>query len=48
LAGMHTSAECQAGGSSYHRDLERIFRYRQQIIERLFDDTKPQTSTRSC
>ena len=30
------------------RDLERIFRYRQQIIERLFDDTRPQTSTRSC
>jgi uncharacterized protein len=30
------------------RDLERIFRYRQQIIERRFDDTRPQTSTRSC
>ena len=30
------------------RDLEQIFHYRQQVIERLFDDTLPQTSTHSC
>jgi ligand-binding SRPBCC domain-containing protein len=30
------------------RDLEQIFHYRQQVIERLFDDTAPQTSSHSC
>ncbi len=34
--------------SVVERDLERIFHYRQQVIERLFDGTVPQASPHSC